>query len=335
MTSGRAGRWAAAPALLGLFCLTAAASLGCAGTVQEAAKSAAPAAVEGAVEEAQDPDTRDDIARILADPEIRAASGALTAAIVAGAFDGLTDEERVAELRRMTDGMVRSMGASVARSLRDDVGPQLSEAIAQAVDRSIERALDADTERRLEVMTQAAARGLMKGMGEALVDPNGQPSPAWGTLVGQVARDVTRQAAYGLDDAVDRAEQNDGSEPPARVLAALGTLTSLTQLLPWLLLGGMLAFLVLCVLPVAWLLLRQRRLERENRVHQEAALALARAIKSTESQAWSNELRDHLARETRDSAGAAELQQMLRDHAELRLRPRDPNGRANGGPYVG
>jgi hypothetical protein len=337
----RAGRKTAKPVGLGLICLAAAASLGCSGTIQEAARSAAPAAVEGAVEEAQEPDTRNDIARVLADPEIREASSALTAAIIAGAFDGLTDEQRMAELRLLTDGMVRTMGASLSRTLRDDIAPQLSEALAQAVERSIERALDAETEQRLEAMTQAATRGMMKGLSQSLLDENGQPSPAWGTLLGQVARDVTRQAAFGLDDAVDRAERREGDEPPARVLAALGTLSTLTQSLPLLLLGGLLAFVCLFALPLAALLWRQRRLEHESRAHQQAALALARAIKSTESQAWSNELREHLARETRDSAGAEELQRMLREHAELRLRPSDGAAgknrppRDDDGPYVG
>lgn len=332
----RAGRRTTWQATLGLICLAAAGSLGCSGTLSRAAKSAAPAAVEGAVEEAQQPDTRDDIARILADPDIRNASSALTAAIIAGALDGLTDEQRVAELRRFGDGMVRSMGASFSRSLRDDIAPQLSEALAQAVDRSLERALDVGTEQRLEAMTQAVTRGMMKGLSQTLVDENGQPSAAWGTLLGHVARDVTRQAAFGLDDAVDSAERrSDGDEPPARVLAALGTLSSLTQALPLLILGGLVAFACLFALPLGWLLWRHRRLERESRAHQQAALALARAIKSTESQAWSSELREHLARETRDSAGAEELQRMLREHAELRLRPRERGARADGEPYVG
>jgi hypothetical protein len=39
--------------------------------------------------------------------------------------------------------------------------------------------------------------------------------------------------------------------------------------------------------------------------------------------AWSNELREHLARETKDTAGADELSRLLREHAELRLNPRD------------
>jgi hypothetical protein len=335
MKTGRLGdRWGAR--LSGaLICLAAAGSSGCARTVQKAAESAAPAAVEGAVQEAQEPDTRDDIARILADPDIRTASSSLTAAIISGALDGLTDEQRTQELQRLADTMVRTMGASLSRTLRDDVGPQLSEALAQAVDRSIERALDADTEQRLEAMTLAVTRGMVKGMRESMLDENGQPSPVFGAALGRIARDATHEAAFGLDDAVQRAENNDGDEPPARVLAALGTLASFTQVLPLLLLGGLVVFLCLCALPAAWLFWRLRESRRQSRAHREATLALARAIKSTETQAWSSELREHLARETRGSPSAAELQRILRDQAEPGLRSRDGAPRSERSPYVG
>jgi hypothetical protein len=284
--------------------------------VQKTAKEAAPAAVEGAVEEAREPDTRADIAAILQDPEIRSAASALTAAILAGAMDGLADDARTAQLQHLTDAVVRSMGASFARSLRQDIGPQLSQTLVEAVDHSLERALNEDTQQRLSVLTGAVTRGLMDGVHQGLIDASGQPSQAYRTLLGQAARDVTEQAALGLDDAVRRASDEDGSEAP--VLAALGTLSALTRALPLLLILGFVMFAALCVAPAIWLWTRVQHHRRESLAHQEAALALARAIKTTEPLSWSEELRDHLARETRD---AAELRHLLREHAELRLRP--------------
>jgi len=306
---GRAGR-------VGLFCIAVAGLLGCAATVQKTAKEAAPAAVEGAVEEARKPDTRADIAAILQDPEIRSAASALTAAILAGAMDGLADDARSAQLQHLTDAVVRSMGASFANSLRQDIGPQLSQTLAEAVNHSLEQALNEDTQQRLSALTGAVTRGLMDGVHQGLVDATGQPSQAYRTLLGQAARDVTEQAALGLDDAVRRASDEDGSEAP--VLAALGTLSALTRALPLLIIAGFVMFAALCVAPAVWLWTRVQHHRRESLAHQEAALALARAIKTTEPLSWSDELRDHLARETRD---ATELRHLLREHAELRLRP--------------
>jgi len=151
--------------MLAFACLSGA--NGCAGTVQQAVKEATPAAVEGAIEGAKQPDTRNDIAAILADPEIRTATSSLSAAFVAGALDGLSDEQRSAELRRLTDAVVRSMGAAGAKALRDDIGPQLSKTLADAVDGALEQTLNEQTERRLEALTAAVARGMAQGLGES------------------------------------------------------------------------------------------------------------------------------------------------------------------------
>lgn len=314
---------------IGLFCLALAGALGCAETVQQTAKSAAPAAVEGAVEEAQEPDTRNDIARVLSDPNIREAASALSSAVVGGAFAGLSEEERVRELERMGDALVKKLGASMARSLRDDVGPQLSASVAEAIDRSIERALDAETEQRVEALMRAATRGALAGAGESLVGADGQLSPAWGQALAQIARGVSREAAFGVDDAVRDA---DGEQP---ALAALGTLSTFTRLLPPLVAGGLVLVFLLCALPLAWALWQLRRLRRESSAHQEAALALARSIKAAEPMAWSEELREHLARTTQGAAGAAELQRLLREHAELRLAPRGRAPRSERSAYMG
>ena len=109
-------------------------------------------------------------ATILADPEIRSAASSLSAAVLAGALDGLTDEQRSAELRRLTDAVVRSMGAAAARSLRDDIAPQLSKVLADTVDRSLEQVLNEHTEQRLEALTAAVARGTARGLRESLLD---------------------------------------------------------------------------------------------------------------------------------------------------------------------
>jgi hypothetical protein len=331
----RAGCRGWRPGVAAVICLIGLGSTGCAETIQKTAKSAAPAMVEGAADEAQQPDTRNDIATVLSDPEIRSAASSLSAAILAGAFDGLTDEERSQQLRGLADGMVRTLGASMAKSLRDDIGPQLSKSLADAVNQSLERALDADMERRLEAMTLAVTRGMMKGAGEALLDPSGQPSPVWGRFIGRIARDATQEAAWGLDDAVRRAERNAGDEPPAPVLAALGTVATLTQALPFVIAGGLLLLLLLGAVPVVWLIARVRHHQRQSLEHEQAALALARAIKATEPLAWSNELKEHLARETQGTAGAAELARLLREHAELRLNPRERPPRSERSAYVG
>jgi hypothetical protein len=109
----------------------------------------------------------------------------------------------------------------------------------------------------------------------------------------------------------------------------------MTRALPFLIAGGLLLLLLLCAVPVAWLIVRLRHHKRQSLAHEEAALALARAIKAAEPLSWSNELREHLARETKDAAGAAELARLLREHAELRLNPRERPPRSERSAYMG
>src|SRR5688500_20178020 len=54
--------------------LLAFSQLSCAGAMRKAAESAAPAAVETAADEARDPQTREDVAQLLGEPESREAT---------------------------------------------------------------------------------------------------------------------------------------------------------------------------------------------------------------------------------------------------------------------
>ena len=338
MTSRDASRWLL-PALYwrvkhGLFsALLLSSSLwgvaGCASTVKQAAKEAAPAAVDEAAEEASDPRTRDNLAQVLADPEIQKATAGLAEAIVGGALAGLTEKERAAELQRLTDAFVTTVGAALARSLQNDIGPQLSATFADAVDRSLARALDTHTEERLQALAVAVTRAAMQSLGEGMIDPTtGQAAPLMAHTMGQFAREVTRQGAFGLEDAVRQAELGhdiSGPGPDRRgggVLAAAGRVSDLALAFPPLLLAGLILSMFAGCLALGWALWRLQHHRQLSRAHEDAALALARAIKATENAAWSEELRRHIARATQHDAGGAQLRKLLREHAELRLNPR-------------
>jgi hypothetical protein len=302
------------------------AALGCGGgAVRQAAREAAPAALEGAADEAQDPKTRDNLAQVLGDEGIQAAMSELSRAVVSGAVAGLSDAERTAQMEQAVDGLVRQMGAAFGRSLQRDIAPQLSGAVSTMVAQSLERALNARTEERLEAIARSMTRGAMTGLGEAMFDPmTGRPAPALRLAAGQLARELTHQAAFGFQDAVWDAEAGNLADTEPALLASVGKVSRLALALPALLVAGVIAGTAIGLAVLVWALLRLRHYRRLNRAHEDAALALARAIKSAEDAAWSDELRQHIARATRGGAGREELEQLLREHAELRLRPRPP-----------
>src|SRR5688572_25294553 len=104
--------------LLILLCL----SLGCASAVKQAAREGAPAAVKEGVEQVQKPETRADLAEILADPRIRAAASELSEAVLVGVLNGLTDEEHTRRLQGLTDALMSRVASSLARSMQRELG---------------------------------------------------------------------------------------------------------------------------------------------------------------------------------------------------------------------
>ena len=193
---------------------------GCAATVRKAARNAAPAAVDGSVEAARDPATRDVIAQVLADPEIRGATAAMSQAVTDGVLNSITEKKRLARAEAASDAFVEHMSKSLATSLRRDLSP----AVASLVADSVEQSLDARVEARLEAMARAVARGSMAGVADGYKTQLDAASPALDGLVKQVARTAGREATLGFQDAVaaSTAQQKAGTAAPGDVLAAAG-----------------------------------------------------------------------------------------------------------------
>jgi hypothetical protein len=295
-------------------------AFGCAGTIKHAAREAAPAAVKETVDEVQEPETRRDVAEILADPRIRDAASALSEAVTEGVLNGLTDAERIARLQRLTDAFVTRIGSSLARSLQRDIGPQLSATFADTLDRSLERALGSATEQRLQAIALALTRSTVQGMGEALVDPAGQPSPLLRQAFGQIVRDMAYEGSLGFDAAVRDARTRSAGVESGEVLALLGTLSRWTLAIPPLLVGGALLFVVAACVTLAWALVSLRRQRRVSRANEDAVVALAQAIRAQGTA--DEDLLERIARATRDEPGGSELRRVLREHAELGFKAR-------------
>jgi hypothetical protein len=305
------------------LCLTV--SFGCAGTVKQAAREAAPAAVREGVEEVQKPETRGDIAEILADPRIMDATRMLSEAIVEGALNGLTDAERTERLQRLADAFVMRIGASMTRSLERDLGPQLSATLANTFAQSLERALGSETEQRLQAIALSVTRATMQGLGEALVDPSGQPSPVLRQTFGQVMREMAYEASLGFDSAVHDARAGGPRGSSGEALAALGTLSSWVVAIPPLLVGGALLVGLAGTAALIWALYSLRRQRRLSRANEDAVVALARAMRSQGPS--DDEFFERVSRAARDEHGGSELRRLLRERTEL-----GPSSRREGPP---
>jgi hypothetical protein len=237
--------------------------LGCAETIRQTAKEAAPAAVEGGVKEAHDPTTRERVAEVLADPEIRGAAAELSQSVADGVMNSLTEEERIDRIAHMTDALVERAGSAFARSLQKDIAPQVAAMVADAVERSF----DENAEQRAQAMARSVVRGSFQGAGEALTDGSGRPSPELRAAMGELAREMTHDAALGFQDAVRESTEarKTGPKQDGQVLAVAGRATDLV-------LGGvssawwaLIAFGVALVAGFCIALFRIRSQREENR----------------------------------------------------------------------
>lgn len=236
-------------------------AFGCAGTLHESGKQIASGAIEASAEEAEEPDTRKALATVLSDPDVRAAVGDLSTEVTASAVDVLTEEVRIARLEATAQRLTAAVTAAMAENLNREAGPALERLVVRTVTRSLSEALGPGTEERLEALAAAAARGAFRGANEAV---DGASFDAAVIPVGAIARQVSKQATLGFQDAV----RMEASDPPAKqgegeVLAALGETADATlSATPWLLWG--LAALVFAACALAAYLLIQRRRDQQK-----------------------------------------------------------------------
>lgn len=161
------------------FLLVSLAGIGCV-SAEGVTRRAVPAAIDSSVNYLEDPEAQKKIVRLMEDPQIREAAHDLTAALVGGALDGATEEERQARLREVTGQFIDTVAAAAARNLREDISPAMSQAAAASVQRVLSTAMspksreqaaamvDAVTRSAITAMTESTGRGLRDDIGPAM-----------------------------------------------------------------------------------------------------------------------------------------------------------------------
>jgi hypothetical protein len=225
--------WSAGRSLL---LLTAGLGLGCASTVQKAAETAAPRAVNASVKEVHRPATRERVAEVLADPEIRASTASLAQAATDGVLNAMMEEQRIDRAAAAGEAFIERMNRAFAQSLEHDFSPAMARLAAASFETTAEQAKGAE--------------------------------PALKAAIGAVAREAGRQAALGFQDAVieSEARRRRGEAPPGDVLASVGrtsdALRHSASLVTWVVVGAV----VLAVASgLTWLGVRLRQERTLNR----------------------------------------------------------------------
>ncbi|MBL9099891.1 MAG: hypothetical protein JNL82_02980 [Myxococcales bacterium] len=219
---------------LAVALLLATAPLACATGAERLTRRVVPAGLNETLKALNDPENQELLRRLVDLPDIQKAAHDLSEAITSGALDELTDEQRAARLRQLTDDFVRQIAGSVARELDSKISPSLTRAVEDIVGGAVGAALspanrqqarsfvDAITRTTIATFGESTGKILRDDLGPALqhvLEHNLGPAldhliaerivPALKRAlddemvpaVGRLSREVTRQAVLGAHDA--------------------------------------------------------------------------------------------------------------------------------------
>lgn len=312
-----------------LFVPVLAVLLGCGPALRDVASDATPGVVEGTVDGVVDPENQKKLAYGIDDALVAEATDRMVSGIVDGAMQSLEDPKRREELRALVGELVGDGRVPLTLTIdsinRSTVGDTVDEAITRMSSEPNQEQVREVTRLLVKEVIGTAVRSARQE-----VDTEGV-----GETLSAATREMAKQATLGFQDAIDetRAKKDAGHLPERKgnVLDAAARAAeqgSSYLTLAVAALGGFAAALLGAVL----LGTRRSRASRgELARRDEALLILARAIKSTEGEAWSPALRRAIKEAVRDEEGGDYLRKLLREHRELRLgttdrEPADPKG---------
>src|SRR5689334_20548010 len=97
----------------------------CAPSAKQVAAKASSGATEGAIQQLNRPENKEDIAGVLADPKVREASEALAHSLVGAALDESTDEARLMRVKPVFESYFAAFGAKTGGALVGAVARQV------------------------------------------------------------------------------------------------------------------------------------------------------------------------------------------------------------------
>lgn len=296
------------------------------------AGQATEAAVEEGTEQLAQQEQQDQLASLLADPNIQRATGDLVASVLDASIREVTSEERA-------DALEEALARYTAV-----VGEELGSSVARAVSREMEAVLDAEMigpDRLVEIsasVSQGITEGLAVGMREEI-------GPAMREMIrddiavaveealderleaalGRAARTMAREAVIGATEAM--AEGQEGRRGGGVRGDLRGLFEQGEDVAQWGTAAVILlvVFALLAISALAYWAWRSRRDARRNR---EALSTMVGAIERVEDREWSPELLAILRDAYRGRDSSDLVRSLLREDPSLKRRVREAADRA-------
>jgi hypothetical protein len=133
--------------------------------------------VAGAVDGATAPQSQAQIAALIANPDLQIAVNALGRSLVLGALEGLTDEERNAELNAAAASFVQAIVPVIVTELQTEVSPALQQELQANVQAAMSQVLSGEnrvnTSRFVAAVVKATLDTLRPELGDAVTQDLG------------------------------------------------------------------------------------------------------------------------------------------------------------------
>jgi len=292
------------------------------------ASRAATGATRSVVDELSQPETRDQIASILSDPRINAATQELATSVTGAFLDELSIQQRRTRVREAVDLFAARIGSAFGGALADEV----VERVPALTDSLLEAAASESGRQRLSTVgaaltsgvsaafadglredlgpaiRDAVALGVADGMSEALANERLQ------LALGETARTIGRETLLGVEEGLREARAH-----PDPVLGSVGQTAETGAELFRALSIALGVGTALLVAAFVWAVIRQRHARAESQASEAALLLLASVIEVAQDQPWGRELIRLLQDEVGDKPGAEHLRDLLDRHPELRV----------------
>jgi hypothetical protein len=291
--------------------------VGCGPALRDIARETTPGVVEGGVEGVADRENQRKLAEGIDDELVAEATDCVVSGVVEGAMAALEDPTRRELVRARIGELVGESRVPLTLTIdtlnKETIGDTVDEAIARLSSEGNQEKVRATTRTLVkDVISAAMEQGEAELRGEDL-----------GGVFALGTRELAKQATLGFQDAIDetRAKKEAGhlSEKEGNVLDAAAKAAEGGPGFMWLGIAGAGGFAVALIGAILLTARRTRFSHAELARRDDALLVVARAIKSTEGEAWSPHLRRALKNAIRDEEGGDYLRKLLRDHRELRL----------------
>lgn len=278
------------------FFATVVLAVGCVPTARHFTRAATEGVIEGAADAmAKNPDAQKKIAKGIDEDAIQEVTRKSSGGVIDGTLDSLDDKER----RQRLTNEVAAITSTLTTTLVQSAG---------------NAALSDANQKKVAAMTGALIR---------MVKSEVLPDQATVDKMMLVVRELVKNMTLGFQDAVDethaKRESGELGKGEGSVLNALGQAAESGNEMLYMigLLVGVLSILALAIAIWAWRSSRAHRKELAER--DEAFMLMAEAIKGTEEQPWSGELREALRDKMRGHHSSEYVRKLLRKNPALRL----------------